>query len=197
MPCCPADRFLDLVLADPANAAILARLPELELDDCWLVAGCLFGPVWDARSGDRPGSNTRDYDIFYWDADTSWEAENAVIGRADRLFADLGVVIEVRNQARVPLWFEQHFGTAYPCSTGSAENIGRFIVTCTCLGLRPDGHGAFDLCAPFGLDDLFAGVLRPNAHNPTPDRFAAKCASYRARWPWLTVAGALDPTTTE
>lgn len=197
MLCSRQDRFLDLVLADPANAAILARLPELKLDDCWLVAGCLFGPVWDACAGVRPGVHTRDYDIFYWDTDTSWEAENAVIARAEHLFADLGVVIEVRNQARVPLWFEQHFGSPYPSSTGSAENIGRFIVAGTCLGLRPDGRDGFDLCAPFGLYDMFAGILRPNPHNPTPDRFAAKCASYRARWPWLTVAGIPDPITTE
>ena len=191
------DHFVDLVLQDPANAAILARLPELELDDCWLVAGCLFGPVWDACTGVRPGTHTRDYDIFYWDADTSWEAENAVIERAEHLFGDLGVVIEVRNQARVPLWFEQHFGSPYPTSTGSQENIGRFIVAGTCLGLRPDGHGGFALCAPFGLDDMFTGVLRPNPNNPTPEQFAAKCASYRARWPWLTVAGVTDRTTTE
>ncbi len=187
MPPAAEQDLLDLALADPANAAILARLPELGLADCWLVAGCLFGPVWDARSGYPPGSRTRDYDIFYWDDDTSWEAENAAIEAAGALFGDLGVEIELRNQARVPLWFEDHFGSPYPPSSGSAENIGRFIVACTCLGLRPHG-GGFALCAPHGLDDLFAGILRPNPRNPTPDRFAAKCASYRARWPWLTVA---------
>ena len=186
------ERFIDLVLADPVNAAILARLPELHLNDCWLVAGCLFGPVWDARSGAGPGSRTNDYDIFYWDEDTSWEAEDTVIGHANRLFADLGVVIEARHQARVPIWFEQHFGSPYPESTGSAENIGRFIVAGTCLGLRPNGHGGFDLCAPFGLEDVFAGALRPNPNNPTPGRFAVKCASYRARWPWLRVADTTD-----
>ena len=182
-----ATRLIDHALADPANAAILARLPELDLADCWLVAGCLFGPVWDARCGARPGSNTRDYDIFYWDDDASWAAEDAVIARAGALFADLGVEVEVRNQARVPLWFERHFGSPYPPSSGCAENIGRFIVACTCLGLRPDAGGGLHLHAPFGLDDLFAGILRPNPANPTPDRFAAKCASYRARWPWLSI----------
>lgn len=182
------ERFIALALSDPANAAILQRLPALGLADCWLVAGCLFGPVWDARSGAAPGSHTRDYDIFYWDADTSWEAEDAVIGRARELFADLGVEIEVRNQARVPLWFERHFGSPYPASSGCAENIGRFIVACTCLGLRPEAGGGLRLHAPFGLEDLFDGILRPNPANPTPDRFAAKCASYRARWPLLEVA---------
>jgi hypothetical protein len=186
----PERRFIDLACADAANATILERLPMLGLNDCWLVAGCLVGPVWDARTGAPPGSHTRDYDIFYWDEDTSWDAEDTVIGQAAKLFADLDVVIEVRNQARVPLWFEEHFGSPYPPSSGCAENIGRFVVACTCVGMRPDGRGGWVVCAPFGLEDLFDGILRPNPRNPTPDRFPAKCASYRERWPWLEVARA-------
>lgn len=182
------ERFLDLVLANPVNRAILERLPRLGVDDDWLVAGCLFGAVWNARTGAAPGTRVNDYDIFYWDDDTSWEAEDRVIRRADALFADLGVVHEVRNQARVPLWFRERFGSAYPDMTSCVENIGGFIVACTCVGLQPRPDGGLELCAPKGLDDLFAGVLRPNADNPTPERFAEKCASYRGRWPWLTVA---------
>ena len=181
-------RFIDLALANPANRAILERLPELGVADAWLVAGCLFGPVWNALGDQPPDANINDYDIFYWDADTSWEAEDAVIRRADALFADLGVVHEVRNQARVPLWFEQRFGSPYPATTCCTENIAGFIVACTCLGLRPTADGDVELCAPYGLEELFAGVLRRNPRNPTPDRFPGKCASYRARWPWLRVA---------
>jgi len=181
-------RLLDHALADPANAAILARLPELGLDDCWLVAGCICGPVWNALSGQPPAAHVRDYDIFYWDPDTSWEAEDAVIARADIVFGDLGIVHEVRNQARVPLWFQEHFGRPYPATACSADNIAAFVVAGTSIGLRPDVHGGHEVCAPWGLEDLFAGILRPNPRNPTPDRFAAKCASYQARWPWLEIA---------
>lgn len=180
-------RFLDLALANPKNRAILERLPALGLADCWLVAGCLFGPVWNARAGQPPEANISDYDVFYWDPDISWDAEDAVIRRAEALFADLGVIHELRNQARVPLWFERHFGRPYPPSSGSMENIGRFIVACTCVGIRPDGAGGHVVHAPCGLEDLFAGILRPNLRNPTPDRFRAKCASYKARWPFLQI----------
>jgi len=180
-------RFLDCVLANPVNVALLERLPALGLKDCWLVAGCLFGPVWNALSGQPPDANIRDYDIFYWDEDTSWEAEDAVIRRADALLADLGVVHELRNQARVPLWFESRFGQPFPAIGSCADSIGRFIVAATCLGLRPDGAAGHEVCTPHGLDALFAGILAHNPRNPTPDRFLPKCASYRARWPFLTI----------
>ena len=183
-----SDEFLTLVLAHDTNRLILERLPALDVSQAWLVAGCLFGPVWNALSGQPPGANIRDYDIFYWDPDTSWEAEDAVIRRADDLFADLGIVHQVRNQARVPLWFEQRFGQPWPSTSRSADSIARFVVSGTCVGVRPRGHDSFDLVAPKGFDDLFSGILRLNPDNPTPHLFRTKCKSYLRRWPWLTMA---------
>lgn len=183
-----SDEFLALVLAHDTNRLILERLPALGVSQAWLVAGCLFGRVWNARSGQPPQANIHDYDIFYWDPDTSWEAEDAVIRRADNLFADLGIVHQVRNQARVPLWFEQRFGQPWPATRRSADSISRFVVSCTCVGMRLRDHEDIELCAPKGLNDLFSGILRPNPDSPTPHLFRTKCESYMRRWPWLTMA---------
>ena len=183
----PMQRFLDLVLANPTNRQILDRIPALGVADAWLVAGCLFGPVWNALSGQPANANINDYDIFYWDPDTTWEAENEVIQRADELFADIGVEHQVRNQARVPCWFEKRFSAPYPATRCTADNIGRFIVACTCVGVRARGSGDHEICAPKGFDDLFGGRLRCNPDNPTPDRFRSKCASFMERWPWLMI----------
>ena len=54
-----------------------------------LVAGALFQTVWNLRSGRPPQEGIRDYDVFYWDDDLSYEAEDRVIRRADSLFRDL------------------------------------------------------------------------------------------------------------
>ena len=183
-----SDEFLALALAHDTNRSILERLPALGVDQAWLVAGCLFGPVWNALSGQPPGANICDHDIFYWDSDTSWEAEDAVIRRADDLFAGLGIVHQVRNQARVPLWFEGRFGRPWPATRRSADSIGRFVVSCTCVGVRLRGDNDVELHAPRGLRELFSGILRPNPDNPAPHHFRTKCESYLSRWPWLTMA---------
>lgn len=60
--------FVDQALANPANRAILERLPALGLPDAWLVAGCLFQTVWNLRTGRPPMDGIRDYDLFYFDA---------------------------------------------------------------------------------------------------------------------------------
>ena len=65
--------------------------------------------------------------------------------------------------------------------------IGRFLVRCTCVGLAPQGDGSLTLYAPYGLDELARGVLRPNGNAPSLLRFREKADSYRARWPFLEI----------
>ena len=178
---------LAAIRQNPVNAAILDRLHALGAPQAHLVAGCLFGAVWNVQAGRPAGENVNDYDLFYYDPDPSYEAEDAVIRRAATLFADLDVQLEVRNQARVHLWFEQKFGQTRPPIRSVREGIDQFLVRCTCLGVGV--HGG--LYAPCGLDELEAGLLRPNPLNADHDRrndgrlYRAKVQSYQRRWPWL------------
>jgi uncharacterized protein len=182
---------MDLVgaaLRNPINRAILQRPPLLGAPQAYLVAGCVFQALWNEISGHAPQSNVKDYDIFYFeDADLSWEAEDEVIRRGRVLFGDLDGLIEIRNQARVHLWYPQRFGAPYPALTSAEDGIGRFLVRCTCVGLSPQGDGSLRLHAPHGLDDLEQGILRPNANAPSLHRFREKADSYVARWPFLRI----------
>jgi uncharacterized protein len=177
--------FLDIVQSNDNVRRILDGLLDLALPDCWLVAGCLFQSVWNHKSGRPPDENISDYDIFYFDAgDLGWDAEDAIIQRVGAHFADLPVRVELRNQARVHLWYEQRFGRPYPRLANAADGIRRFLIAGTCIGISV-GSGSPVLHAPHGLQDMMDGVLRPNPLTPYPELYAAKAASYRARWPWL------------
>lgn len=176
--------FKAAVLSNPVNAALLSRLSELAAPQLYLVAGCLFQTIWNVKAGHPPAKGLRDYDIFYWDEDTSYEAEDAVIRRADVLFADLGVLVEVRNQARVHLWFGDKYGHTRPPIRSTKEGIDQFLVVCSCVGISAGG----EVYAPYGFGDLGAGLLRPNPLNQTPELYAAKVADYQSRWPWLRLA---------
>jgi len=175
------DEFLRLVRLNPVNAALLDRLPELGLPQAHLVAGALFQTVWNVLSGQPPTAQIRDYDLFYWDADTSYEAEDAAIRRTTALFTDLNAPTQVRNQARVHLWFPERYGLTRPPLRSAREGIDQFLVECTCVGV--DARG--EVYAPFGLDDLAAGRLRPNPRNHTPSLYRVKADDYLQRWPGL------------
>jgi hypothetical protein len=179
------ETFLAAAHANPVNLALLARLPALALPQGHLTAGCLFQALWNRRTGRPPAEGVKDYDVFYFDDhDLSWEAEDQVIRQVAAATADLGVTIEVKNQARVHLWYAQRFGEPYPRLASAQDGIDRYLVACTCVGIAL-ASGA--LYAPDSLADLEAGILRPNPRHPSPALFRAKAADYRARWPWLTI----------
>jgi hypothetical protein len=178
--------FVSDAMKNPINAELLSRLGALRLNDCLLTAGCLFQATWNRISEKPAGWGVKDYDVFYFDdTDISWEAEDAVIRRVQKQVDDLGVNVEVKNQARVHLWYRQRFNADYPRLASAREGIDRYPVACTCVGIDV-ANG--ELYAPNGLEDLYGGVLRMNPRLPLPDIFERKAESYRARWSWLTIA---------
>jgi hypothetical protein len=181
------DRFLHDVLANRNNQAILERWDALDLPEGWLVAGCLFQTVWNLHSGLPPEAKIKDYDIFYFDGcDLSPEAEQRVQARVDCLLADLDIAVELKNQARVHLWYEDVFGHPYPQLHNATEGIDRFLIPATCVGIRRDG-ASYDIYAPHGIEMIYSGVLSPNPLTDHAGLFREKARSYIARWPWLRV----------
>ena len=108
------DQFLAAVLRNPAHTVIAVALDELALPDAWIVSGCLVQTVWNGLTGRAVAFGISDYDVFYFDPDTSWAAEDAVIRAVAERLGDVGAPVEVRNQARVHLWYPGKHGLPYP-----------------------------------------------------------------------------------
>lgn len=184
------DEFLALALRNPVNAAVIDELDRLALPDAWLVAGCLVQSVWNGLTGRAVDHGIADYDVFYFDSDTSWEAEDAVIRKLHARLAHLGAKIEIRNQARVHLWYPAKHGLPYPPLTRSTDGIDRFLTENTQIGIRRTGDD-YDVYAPHGFDDVARLIVRPNrALNFSVANYEAKAARWKALWPELTVIAA-------
>jgi hypothetical protein len=179
--------FIAVVTRNPFNRAILERWPKLALADAWLVSAALFQTVWNVQTGRAPDQGIKDYDIFYFDSDTSWEAEDRVIKRMGDVLCDLDIAIEVRNQARVHLWYQQKFGAPYPPLTRSTDGIDRFLMHNAQVGIRANADGT-EIYAPHGLDDVFKMIVRPNrTANFLPDKYMEKALRWKELWPEITI----------
>ena len=182
-------RFLSLALANETNRTILDRLPDLNLPDAWLVSGSLFQAAWNGLTARTPDYGIKDYDIFYFDPDTSWEAEDRAIARARALFAQFDIEVELRNQARVHLWYPQKFGMPYPPLTCATDGIDRFLAPACMVGVQT-AEGGLRTYAPFGFGDIATMTVRPNpVANFNAVRLAEKAARWKEKWPELTLVG--------
>jgi len=115
-------RFEQTLRRNRTLTEVLARAATLDLPGWYLVAGCLCQTVWNVVSGQPPEAGILDYDLAYFDAsDLSWAAEDAVIQAGHRVFGDLPAPVQIRNQARVQLWYEEKFGIGCPPHESTIE----------------------------------------------------------------------------
>jgi hypothetical protein len=137
----------------------------------------------------RPrGTGINDYDVIYFDnGDLSWDAEDSVIRRVAVATEGAVGLVEVRNQARVHLWFEERFAASYPPLASADEAIARYASIAHAVGVRLEPEDRLDLVAPFGLADIFAMVIRPNHALDNAASHARKAQRVKAIWPEVTV----------
>ena len=175
------DEFLAAALRNPVNEKIADELFRLALPDAWIVSGCLVQTAWNVLTNRAVDYGIDDYDVFYFDTDTSWQAEDVVIHELQSRLAKSGVKIEVRNQARVHLWYPQKHGLPYPALQSSTDGIDRFLTKNTQVGFRRT-HDGREIYAPNGYDDIANLIVRPN---PGPNFSAAAYETKARRWKML------------
>jgi hypothetical protein len=181
-------RLADIVRADPGLMHVLTTVRGLGLNDWRVFSGAVYQSVWNAVT-DRPvGYGRNDYDLGYFDPDVSWDAEDAVIRRVAAAFDEpFRSEVEVRNQARVHIWFPDRFGEPYEPLTGTDEALSRFVAPAFAVGVRLEADDSISVAAPFGLEDVFSMTLRPNPNRPLAKGWDKAVTSARARWSELTV----------
>ncbi len=181
------DQFLAAALRNPVNKIITGELHRLALPDAWLVSGCLVQTVWNVLTNRAIDYGINDYDVFFFDPDTSWEAEDRVIHQLTDRLAPRGIAVEARNQARVHLWYPEKHGLPYPELRCSTEGIDRFLTKNTQIGIRC-AHDGYEVYAPNGYDDVARLMVRPNpGPNFSAANYAAKAKRWKALWPEVTV----------
>jgi len=138
------------------------------------------------RPGEPGGHGVNDYDLGYYDAsDLGTAAEAAIVDPAEAIFADLPVPVEVRNQARVHIWFNEKHGTRREALTDTTDALRHFASATHAVAIRLDGTEKPELLAPLGLEPVFSRTIRPMGRLADPDGWNRKIAAQARLWPEL------------
>jgi uncharacterized protein len=180
------ERLINIVRAAPSLMQVLSIARTLDLLDWLLFSGAVYQPVLNHLTGRAPDYGIKDYDLAYFDAaDLSCAAEDMVIRRVAAAFNEpLRGMVQVRNQARVHLWFDAKFGESYTPLSSTAEALERFASPLFAVGVRLEPDWRLHIEAPFGLTDLFELRLRPNPRRRVTN-FARIAGEVARRWPEL------------
>jgi uncharacterized protein len=176
-----------ILLQNKIIKKILKLTPELMIPNWYLGAGCIAQTVWNFQYGFDLEKGIKDYDLVYYDSsDLSYEAEDIFVQHGKKLFKNISGQVEIINEARVHLWYENKFGRKINPYKSVEDAIDEWPTTATGVGVRYD-NGKFKVYAPYSLDDLFGLILRPNKLKITEDIYLAKVERWTKIWDKLQV----------
>lgn len=183
-----AERFRAALECNTTLLEVLHRAADMNLPGWYLAAGAVTQTVWNMLTNKPPEHGIDDYDLVYFDdSDLSWEAEDREIRKGAQVFADLPARVEIRNQARVHLWYAEKFGIPGIQHKSTEGAIQTWLSGTALIGMRLLPGGNWKVFVPWGFADILNLVVRPNPMSGNKELYDKKAARWQGLWPELTI----------
>lgn len=187
MPAIMPDRLFELISKDQNAMLALKAVRDVGPPSAYIAAGFIRNRYWDSLYGKEMLWPDADVDVVYFDKSATGKNRDIVFERALEKFLPTSLW-QVRNQARM-----HNFGNHPPFSDLS-DALCHWAETATAVGVQITDADELRVISPFGLDDLYAHVLRitPSMKRNDPEGFEKRLSKkrWRERWPALTVVSA-------
>ncbi len=163
-------------------------LDELStLPNAWLGGGVIFQNVWNAIHGYEINSYIKDIDILYWDdEDLTWQSEHNYISTLNETLINTDIPFDVKNIARIHLWYEERFGIPKTAYVSVQESISTWPIIGACLAMRIKDQ-QLEFIAPHGFQDMFSLRVRPNKVLVNQAIYESKATKWQEQWPMLQI----------
>jgi hypothetical protein len=158
-----------------------------EIKQLYISGGCIAQAYWNYKTNKDPMHGIEDFDIAYFDRDTSYEAEDKVIRKLGNSLKHLGIKVDIKNQARVHLWYGDKYGVPIKPYVSTKDAIDTYPTTASAIGIRRTSEENFCIYAPFGLEDVVDFTVRPNKIKVTSAYYDDKATKWKSLWPELKI----------
>lgn len=166
----------------------LVAVRSLNLPSWCIGAGAVRNLVWDSLHDFQTASPLSDIDVAHFDAsDLSGKCDANIQRRLNGIRPN--TPWEVTNQAAVHTWFEATFGRPVSPLASLEDAVASWPEFATSVGLTLREDDSIDVIAPYGLDDLFAMVVRRNPARVSVEAYRKRIEQkqYQRRWPRVTI----------
>lgn len=176
-----------IILKNKKLKELLTRLSNSDLKNYYVAAGCINQTIFNYYHDYELDYGINDFDIVYYDDDLSYEKEDEVIKYIKELTKDMNIDLDIKNEARVHLWYEEKYGQKIEPYTSLEDAISSWGTTITCIGVRLE-KDKLVVFAPYGLNDLFDMNVRPIKKQFTQEQYLLKTKKWQSKWPQLKVS---------
>ena len=165
--------------------SLLKILENDEIENYYITAGAINQTIFNYYHNYKIDYGIKDYDIVYFDKDITYEKEDIIIKRLDKKIKKLNIKTDIKNQARVHIWYYEKYGIKRLPYSSVEDAISRFGATITCIGVKLINNKLV-VFAPYGLNDLFKMIIRPVKIEFTKELYDQRAELWIKKWPNLT-----------
>jgi uncharacterized protein len=171
---------LKKILENSPVGKVLPETAKLNLPDWWLAGGAVRNTVWCSIFGDDCKLSIKDFDIAFFDLNGNRSQELAA---KEIMTNNLpNYEFDIKNQASFARW--RNGRRTY---SSTEDGIMNWLHTATAVGVNMNLQGEWKFFIPYGLDDLFNGIIYPTPeHIENPDA-SNKSAGFLQKCPCLKV----------
>lgn len=178
----------NIIMSSKIINTAIERAKLSDMDNYYIGAGCIAQTVWNYLFNNPLEYGIKDIDFVYFDdKNLDFQSENKISSKIKDLYSDLKIQVDVKNEARVHLWYKSHFGYTIEPYTSLESALNTWPTTATSIGVRKDKNNELKVYAPFGLNDLFGKIVRANKAQITKQIYENKVSNWLKKWPDLKV----------
>ena len=157
---------------------------EVGLPNFYIAGGAINQVVWNSIENKPLIDQVKDFDIVYFDSfqiASEDEFKSRIRSRLSHI-----VDIDVKNQATI----HERYSTKFGCSIQPYECVEQGIeswLSAFAIGFTIEGADHIRIFAPYGLEDAFNMLIKPNKQAMTEHNYNKMTTGYKARWPQVRV----------
>ncbi|MFM2610306.1 nucleotidyltransferase family protein [Vibrio chagasii] len=157
---------------------------EVGLPNFYIAGGAITQVIWNSIENKPLLDQVKDFDIVYFDSSqiaSEDEFKNRIRSQLSHI-----VDIDVKNQATI----HERYSTKFGCSIQPYECVEQGIeswLSAFAIGFTIERLDHIRIFSPYGLEDAFNMLIKPNKRAMTEENYNKMTASYKARWPKVRV----------
>ncbi|WP_299138715.1 nucleotidyltransferase family protein [uncultured Vibrio sp.] len=157
---------------------------EVGLPNFYIAGGAITQVIWNSIENKPLLDQVKDFDIVYFDSSQMISEDEFKSRIRSRL--SHSVDIDVKNQATI----HERYSTKFGCSIQPYECVEQGIeswLSAFAIGFTIEELDHIRIFAPYGLEDAFNMLIKPNKRAMTEAYYNKMITGYKSRWQQVQV----------
>ncbi|QUM80425.1 nucleotidyltransferase family protein [Moritella sp. 5] len=157
---------------------------DVGLPNFYIAGGAITQLIWNSLGEKELLDKVKDFDIVYFDESNAVSEELFELSITKRIRHS--VEVDLKNQATMHERYLQRFGCSIAAYVSVEQGIESWLPAFA-IGFTLDSYGDLAIYAPYGLEDAFDMLVKPNKRAMTEACYNKMTTGYKARWPKVKV----------